>query len=128
MANIKVMIDGKEYTQEQFRRDLIRMFDTLRKRSSERMGSIHCADMECRDCPLTICIESTDDMESRYYACFKDVYKWAHEHPIATNRDVLKKTFGEDVFNHICARVFEQDWFDQKYEEPSKEPCKEEND
>lgn len=120
MANIKVMIDGKEYTQEQFRKDLVRMFDTLRKRNSERMGSIHCADMECRDCPLTMCIENTDDMEIRYLACFKDVYEWAQENHIPTNRDVLKKTFGDDVFSHVLL----SEWLDKEY----KEPIKEEND
>lgn len=130
MANIKVMIDGKEYTKEQFRKDTIRMFDTLRKRNSERMGSRRCKDVECRDCPLTICIESTDDMESRYFACFKDVHEWALKHPAVTNRDKMIETFGGAYFNLIINYISDRSledydtWLNEEYKKPNKEKNK----
>ncbi len=118
MTDIKVIVDGHEYSESQFKKDLVRMFDGCRNEYSEYMGTSRCTDVKCENCPLPSCLEMYDQMKSKCFQGIKDVYEWAQENPIVTNKDKLKETFGEDVFNHICAIVFEHDWFDQEYKDP----------
>lgn len=116
---IEIKIDDEIYTEKQYKRDLTRFFDTYRNKNSEYMGSSNCNDVVCMDCPLreepftSVC--SVSKAES--FDLIKFVYNWAKRHPAVTNRDVLKKTFGEDV----CVRIFELDWFDQEYKKPKGE-------
>lgn len=57
------------------------------------------------------------DLYYRGLETVKIVHKWAKMNPIITNKDMLKKTFGND----ICTRIFERDWFDQEYKKPKGE-------
>ena len=121
MANVRVIVDEHEYSEDQFKKDLIRMFDKYRYADSKHMGESNCNDVNCRECPLVdnsqqiaVCAVGKSDA----FDLVKLVYEWAKAHPIITNEDMLKKTFGDDVLSHICSRVFEWEWFDQEYKEP----------
>ena len=122
MAEIKVMIDGKEYAKEQYEKDMIRMFDAYRY-DNDHMGEMNCKDVGCSNCPLK---EYCDVSRPKTFEEIKIIYKWAQEHPVFTNKDMLEKTFGEYALNHISSSLYRDLWLKQEYKEPSKEPRKEE--
>lgn len=80
MNKIKVTIDRKEYADHQYNKD----------------GKIACNRVDCRKCPL--------GGENSLIA------ELAQENHIITNKVMLEKAFGDDVFDHICSKVFEWDW------------------
>jgi hypothetical protein len=86
MANIRVIVNEHEYSEDQFKKDLIRMFDTYRYHDSGHMGEPNCKGVVCSiNCPLGVegkCCNVTD-FES--FETIKIVYKWAQEHPTMTN-------------------------------------------
>jgi hypothetical protein len=115
MAEIKVIVNGEEYTEDQFKRDIARMFDAYLKNSDRN-------DVFCWHCPLhdKLCNTPCNVTKVKYFDLIKFVYEWAKEHPVLTNGDMLKKTFGDDWFRHIGTR-FSQDWLDKEYKEPKEE-------
>jgi hypothetical protein len=122
MANVKVTIDGKEYTEEQFRRDVIRMFDSCRDSDcSECMGSTTCNGVGCDDCPLYSCSCSSEDSKAYSFEIIKIVHEWAIEHPIIRNRDMLIKTFGDDVLKYIDVEAYKDRWMFKEYKKPKGE-------
>lgn len=119
MADVKVIIDGNEYSEEEFRKDLIRMLDAYRDKDAQ-MGVPECSGVECYVCPLyknSCCKRRTTNS----FKTIGLVYNWAKEHPVITNKDMLKKTFGKDVIHYIEARPYKEEWLDEEYKEPSKE-------
>lgn len=44
------------------------------------------------------------------------MHKWAKVHPVFTNEDMLKKTFGDDVFSNVLL----SEWLDEEYKEPDQ--------
>ena len=114
MDEIKVIVNGEEYTEDQFKRDIARMFDVYLKNSD-------CNDVFCWHCPLhdELCNTPCRTAKVKYFDLIKFVYKWAQEHPVLTNGDMLKKTFGDDWI-HI-GTSFGQDWLDKEYKKPKEE-------
>lgn len=94
MAEIRVLVDGNEYTKEQFKKDLVRMFDICRKSNGndEDIGEATCRGVNCDACPLSSVCNTAKYMS---FETIKTVHEWAQEHPIATNRDVLKRLLGK---------------------------------
>lgn len=125
MAEVRVLVNGNEYMEKQFQKDLIRMFDTYRKYNRDYMGDSSCTGVECIDCPLRVRDESSDELciakKGRTFEAIGFVYEWALKHPVTTNADKLKEIFGDDVFNYIHLRVFHEDWFEEEYKEPKGE-------
>ena len=121
MAKVKLTIDDKEYTEDQFQRDLVRMFDTYR--DSDWMGSPSCYGVDCGDCPLgdktntAVCSVT----KAKAFDLIKSVHDWAKEKPIITNFDKLKETFGKDVVHYIESRPYKEKWLDEEYKEPKGE-------
>lgn len=66
------MLDNKTY-----RRELIRMFDSLRKTHKEEQG---CEGVECRDCPLNATENGCRSLLSTVEV-YNAVEKWSKEHP-----------------------------------------------
>lgn len=124
MAEVRVLVNGNEYTVDQFQKDLIRMFDGIREENSEYMGTSRCTDVKCEHCPLPSCLELYDEMKSKCFEGIGYVYEWALKHPVTTNADKLKEIFGDDVFNYIGSRLFHEDWLEEEYKKPSKEKRK----
>jgi hypothetical protein len=118
MTEFKVIINGEEYTESQFEKDIARMFDSYR---NDHMGSMNCDGVYCGDCPLHFNFKRCDEPESKSFERIRIVYNWAQEHPVITNKDMLKKTFGKDVIHYIEARPYKEEWLDEEYKEPSKE-------
>ena len=116
MDEIKVIINDEEYTESQFEKDIVRMFDKYRYADSEHMGENSCKDVVCENCPLDGCCGER----------IRIVYNWAKVHPVITNKDMLKKTFGKDVIHYIEARSYKEEWLDEEYKEPSKQSKEEE--
>lgn len=128
---MKITFDnGEEYTEEKFKKDKARMFDTIRWKESNHFGECNCSDCKCCKCPLDdgdICICSFYDS----FQVIERVHKWAKEHPFVTNRDKLKELFGTKIVNslYIYGEVRSEDvsfsdWLDQEYKKPG--PYKEE--
>jgi hypothetical protein len=129
MTEFKVIINDEEYTEDRFKKDVARMFDTFRDSDcSEYMGSTNCEGVDCDDCPLYSDFYSCEDSKDDSFERIKIVYKWAQEHPVFTNKDMLEKTFGKYALNHISSSLYGDLWLKQEYKEPSKEPREEEND
>ena len=114
MTEIKMMIDGEEYTKEQFRKDTIRMFDACRY-DGDNMGEMNCKNVFCNNCPLNGCCGTG---MHKIFEKIRIIYNWSQENPVITNKDMLKKTFGDDVFSH---NVLLREWLDKEYKEPKGE-------
>lgn len=88
---IEIKIDDEIYTEEQYKKDYVRMMDSLRQDS---LGEKNCIGVDCGDCPLLKKTCSYQGRENSYYRCLetvKIVHNWAKAHPIITNEDMLKK-------------------------------------
>ena len=66
------MLDNKTY-----QRELIRMFDSLRK---DHKGEDSCGGVECRDCPLCVAENGCRSLFSAVEV-YNAVEKWSKEHP-----------------------------------------------
>ena len=121
---IKIIIDGEEYTEEQYKKDLIRLFDYVRKKDSENRGELNCDDVYCCDCPLkNVCFYSGWGPTYISYDYIDAVYKWSKKHPIKTNKDKIKEVFGIDELEFLCNTNEENkmNWLNKEYEEPKGE-------
>lgn len=141
---MKITFDnGEVYTEEQFKKDFIRMMDSVRFEDSISMHTTTCSGVICENCYIArSCSHKITDIGSTSYKVIEDVYNWSQEHPIVTNRDKLKEVFG---FDKICcnfsknqlkivyqgiSRIFTCDdddiwdiseWFEEEYKEPKKD-------
>lgn len=64
-------------TKEEYRKELIRMFDSLRK---DHKGETSCEGVECRDCPLYVAENGCRSLLSTVEV-YNAVEKWSKEHP-----------------------------------------------
>ena len=91
----------EEYRNEQYKKDFVRMMDSVRKSC---IGKQSCAGVECEECPLEI-----GDIQICYsytaMECVNAVHEWALEHPephIETNGEHYKKEFGHENITTCC--------------------------
>jgi hypothetical protein len=123
---IEIKIDDETYTERQYKRDITRMFDTYRH-DSDHMGKSSCNGVDCRECPLGDNSQINSQIavckatKAKAFDLIEFVQKWAHEHPVFTNKDMLKKTFGKDVIHYIEARPYKEEWLDEEYKKPKGE-------
>lgn len=83
-------------SKEEYKKELVRMWDSLREVSKGRMS---CGGVECEvcpfdkltasDCPTNVLIHAMEVIEI--------VEQWSKEHPIVTNRDKFKEVFGINI-------------------------------
>lgn len=128
-------------TKEEYKKTLIRMWDSVRDGYYE--GNSDCHGVECETCP----IGSMCGKVMNYYDVVEFVEKWGKEHPIKTNREVLAETLKEkfgDIFSMTdvmcrledtcmifsarcpkgdctCAECGQQKFWDREYKEVSHE-------
>lgn len=89
-------------TKEEFQRNLIRMFDSLR---TEYKGKRNCDGIECNNCPFNGKVCYAGERLFRAYDAIEiieTVESWAKEHPTATNSDKFKEVFGFKPFTNNC--------------------------
>jgi hypothetical protein len=118
-------IDDETYTERQYKKDLIRLLDSCKKEDDTTRGTTDCDSIICIDCPLhekaCMCNGPSSELKIPWLERVKTVYDWAKKHPVFTNKDMLKKTFGKDVIHYIEARPYKEKWLEQEYKEPTKE-------
>ena len=78
MAEIRVLVNGNEYSEEEFREDLTRMFDTYRRKDNSNMGKMNCNGVCCDDCPLYKA-SCNRIKSSNSFKTIATVYEWALE-------------------------------------------------
>lgn len=91
-------------SKEEYKKTVVRMWDSVRE--DDRKGECSCVGITCSKCPLNgycpVAIEDALD-------AIEVVEKWAEEHPIKTNgqvlEDTLKEKFGDifDVSKFSCS-------------------------
>lgn len=88
-------------TTEEYRENLIRMWDSVR---NESKGEETCRDVNCRDCPFDeICNAVYGSAIINACKTIEIVEHWAKEHPIVTNADKFQDVFGLDMAPiHSC--------------------------
>lgn len=86
-------------TKEEFQRDLIRMFDSLR---NECKGEKNCEGINCRDCPFDRKVCNADIETFHAHEAIEIVENWAEQHPIATNADKFREVFGFEPTPIYC--------------------------
>lgn len=90
-------------TREEYKRNLLRMFDSLR---TEYKGKRNCDGIECNNCPFNGKVCYAGERLFRAYDAIEiveTVENWAKEHPIKTNADKFKEVFGLDMAPiHSC--------------------------
>ena len=118
---IEVKIDDEIYTEEQYKKDYVRMMDSLRQ---DHIGEKNCGGVACSDCPLSKTTCGYESGGDSHYSCLetvKIVHNWAKAHPIITNEDMLKKTFGNEVLVYIEEEAYRYGWMSKEYKEPKGE-------
>lgn len=88
--------ENEEYSIGEFKRDMKRMLDSIRKEGTSATWWNICEGAKCFVCPLDIICENNSNF-LRSFEAIEIVHKWAKEHPIITNRDKLKEVFGFEV-------------------------------
>lgn len=98
----------------QYRRDLIRMWDSLR--DSEK-GADNCHQVNCLKCPLyeEVCFGNVGKTAFNAEEAIKIVTQWAKDHPIITMRDKYKETFGVEPIEVGCWRRNAKSYLCPKY-------------
>lgn len=125
MADVTVAVNGYEYSEEEFKKDLTRMFDTYRGKDDSDMGNMNCNGVCCDDCPLYKV--SCNMKTTNSFKTIGLVYEWALKHPVATNRDKMIETFGGAYFNLIINYISQasledyDNWLNEEYKEPKGE-------
>lgn len=102
-------------TKEEFQRDLIRMWDSVRNKSK---GEETCRDVNCRDCHFDEICNAAVYGSAIINACktIEIVEQWAKEHPIKTNADKFKEVFSLDMAPQISSCInFKEKCADCKY-------------
>lgn len=84
------------YSREEFKRDMKRMLDSIRKEGASATSHDICEGAECLACPLSIICEN-DSNFLRSFEAVGIVYRWGKENPITTNRDKIKEVFGYEL-------------------------------
>lgn len=82
-------------TKEEYKENLIRMWDSVRK--NECKGQITCLGVRCEDCPLNweVCQCSSHSVDVlNVYKAIEAVENWAEQHPIVTNAEKFREVFG----------------------------------
>ena len=73
-------------TKEEFKREFVRMLDSVRNKKSEYRGAYRCADIDCNKCPINYACKFADIFNRDDYK--EAVEKWSKEHPIEADREV----------------------------------------
>lgn len=115
-------------TTEEYRENLIRMWDSVR---NESKGEETCRDVNCRDCHFDeICNAVYGGAIINACKTIEIVEQWAEQHPIVTNAEKFKEVFGfePNVFadneKHILCngyRTIDEKFWDEEYKEQTKE-------
>jgi hypothetical protein len=120
---IEIKIDDEIYTEEQYKRDITRMFDTYRH-DSDHMGKSSCNGVDCRECPLGDNSQINSQIavckatKAKAFDLIEFVQKWAQKHPLQTNADKLIEIFGEDVLPYINLIGGKEYWLNEEYKDP----------
>ena len=98
-------------SKEEFQKELVRMWDSVR---TESKGKLSCDKVQCVDCPMQyinnqLC-KGYIEIGRTYVPveCAIDIMeiveKWSKEHPIITNRDKFREIFGFEMptASHDC--------------------------
>lgn len=86
-------------TKEEYKENLIRMWDSLR---TEFKGESGCAGVTCTDCPCHNGICDNGSIMSNAYEAIDLVENWAKENPIKTNADKFREVFGFKPYTKNC--------------------------
>ena len=78
-------------TKEEYQRNLVRMFDSLR---TENKGEENCAGIDCSNCPFNRKVCNTGKLLFYFFEAIEIVENWAKQHPIVTNADKFHEMFG----------------------------------
>jgi len=95
------------YIMTEFRKNLVRMWDSIRKSNK---GATRCMSVCCDDCPLdgTVCNITETMTVFNAEAAIEIVTQWAKEHPVVTYKQKYVETFGVKPLNtdsdYICPR------------------------
>lgn len=89
-------------TKEEYKRNLIRMFDSIR---DEFKGGENCAGVGCGSCPFYEEVCSIGQVKFHVYEAINVVEKWVKEHPIVTNADKFREVFGTEPSKDSCVHV-----------------------
>ena len=92
-------------TKEEYQRNLIRMFDSIRR---THKGEETCKGVECNNCPFYEEVCSTEGIEGALfhsYEVIEIVEQWAKEHPIVTNAMKFKEVFGKEIRKDSCVNL-----------------------
>lgn len=87
-------------SKEEYKKKLVRMWDSVRRYNSPYKGDNKCNGVNCEKCPIYAhCCDAYQD-DIRVYNAFEiidAVEKWSKEHPVITNRDKFKEIFGWEI-------------------------------
>ena len=95
----KIGLERRIMTKEEYRKQLVRMWDSLR---DEHRGEENCVGVICSDCPLY-----NNKACGLFYAfeALELVENWSKEHPVKTNAEKFREVFGFEPLTTTCPCV-----------------------
>lgn len=82
-------------TKEEYKKNLVRMFDSLRTQYYE--GAENCVGITCDNCPFGEKVCNKGKVIFYSFEAIEIVENWAKEHPVKTNSEKFKEVFGFDM-------------------------------
>ena len=83
-------------SKEEFQKELVRMWDSIRDDNSLYKGYDNCKGVDCKECPVYSHCKSIKAVYDAF-EMIETVEKWGKEHPIITNRDKFREIFGFEI-------------------------------
>lgn len=83
-------------TNEEYKKELTRYWDSVRDKDSSMMGQCDCVDVKCYNCMFSkICTTQRFNRYSNAFEAVELIEQWRKEHPIKTNGQVAKEMLEE---------------------------------
>ena len=84
-------------SKDEFKRELVRMWDSIRDDNSPHKGYDNCKGVDCKECPVYSHCKSVKAVYDAFEMIEK-VEQWSKEHPVITNRDKFREVFGVNLY------------------------------
>lgn len=86
-------------TKEEYQKELVRMFDSLR---DEHKGEENCTGISCSDCPFARKVCNTGKLLFYSFKAIEIVEQWAEQHHVKTNSQKFEEVFGFKPYTKNC--------------------------
>ena len=86
-------------TKEEYQKNLVRMYDSLR---TKYIGERSCRGVDCNNCPFDGKVCNIGEKNFHAHKSIEIVENWAEQHPVKTNSQKFEEVFGFKPYTNNC--------------------------